>query len=105
MYHHTDCGMLTFKDHELRHKLRENVPADKRDAFGPPIDDFAFLPFGHLGKKHTIHSNDSDRSFFTLEQSVKEDVAFLRENPLLAHRNHITGWIYDVKTGKVTQVV
>lgn len=55
VYHHTDCGMLTFHDHELRDKLRAGIPETHRDAFGPPIDDFAFLPFSDLSKRNIVH--------------------------------------------------
>ena len=36
--HHTDCGMLTFTDADIRTKLRDNLKAD--------ADHVAFLPFG-----------------------------------------------------------
>ncbi|EGW34404.1 uncharacterized protein SPAPADRAFT_59837 [Spathaspora passalidarum NRRL Y-27907] len=75
--HHTDCGMLTFTDEGLR-KIVE-------DETGQNVDHFAFLPF-----------ND-------LEKSVKDDVEFFKKNPLVLDVP-VTGYIYDVKTGKITQV-
>ncbi|KAG8925691.1 hypothetical protein FRC01_009826 [Tulasnella sp. 417] len=88
LFHHTDCGMLTFKDDVLRAKLKESVKADVRDAVGPTVDQISFLPFPDL------------------EQSIKEDVAYLKGSPLLLEetKSKITGWIYDVYSGKVTQV-
>ncbi|KDQ08515.1 hypothetical protein BOTBODRAFT_165773 [Botryobasidium botryosum FD-172 SS1] len=74
--HHTDCGMLTFTDAEIRDKLNH-----------PDANHIAFLPFTDL------------------ERSVHEDVDYIKRSVLLVPRFKITGWIYDVKTGKVEQVV
>src|SRR5215469_4223100 len=54
--HHTDCGMLTFSNEQLRDRIRQELGAD---AGG--ID---FLPFSNL------------------EESVRQDVATLRTSPL-----------------------
>lgn len=40
--------------------------------------------------------------FSDLEQSVKEDVKFLQESPLVLKETVITGWVYEVETGKVS---
>src|SRR5215472_5422728 len=52
LIHHTDCGMLTFSNADLRTKLKRELKAD-----AVHID---FLPFGDL------------------EQSVRDDVATLK---------------------------
>jgi len=80
--HHTDCGMLTFTTPQLRDILKKEHPEQ-----AATIDQIEFLPFPHL------------------ETSVKDDVKFLKENPLVLKETKITGWVYDVKTGKVTEVV
>lgn len=43
----------------------------------------------------------------SLEQAVKDDVAFLKGHELIppAVKERISGWIYDVKTGEVHSVV
>jgi len=82
LFHHTGCGMLTFSNEHLQSKLKHDHP----DA-ASQIDSIDFLPFGNL------------------EQSVKDDVEFLRNNPLVLKETEITGWIYEVETGKVKQVV
>src|SRR5258708_5147325 len=56
--HHTDCGMLTFSNEDLRGILKEKLHADAED-----ID---FLPFKNL------------------EQSVRDDVATIKNSPLIA---------------------
>ncbi len=76
--HHTDCGMLTFSNEDLRGKLQAELGADAQD-----ID---FLPFGDL------------------EQSVRDDVEFLRNSPLIPESITITGAIYDVTNGKLTKI-
>ena len=77
--HHTDCGMLTFKNEDLYAKVREDLGADASE-----ID---FLPFPDL------------------EQSVRDDVQFLKDSPLVPDDVSIRGFVYDVKSGKVTEVI
>ncbi len=77
--HHTDCGMLTFDNPTLYGICRADLDAD---ASG--ID---FLPFSDL------------------EQSVREDVELIRSSPLIAKDTPVTGLIYDVKTGRIHEVV
>ena len=76
--HHTDCGMLTFDNDTLRGICREQLGADASD-----VD---FLPFGDL------------------EQSVRDDVALIRDSPFIPNDIAVTGLIYDVKTGRVHEV-
>ncbi|KAK7428331.1 hypothetical protein QQZ08_005228 [Neonectria magnoliae] len=75
--HHTDCGMLTFSDVEIKAKIRDEL---KEDA-----EHIAFLPFGDV------------------KQSVLDDIAIVKKNPLLLDVP-VTGYIYDVKTGKIEKV-
>ena len=77
--HHTDCGMATFDNATLHGICRERLGAD-----ATAID---FLPFSDL------------------EQSVRDDVALLRSSPLIPDDTTIHGFIYDVKTGKIHEVV
>jgi len=76
--HHTGCGMLTFTNEQLHSKVRKELGADASE-----ID---FLPFPDL------------------EQSVVDDVLFLRESPLLIEGVPVRGFVYDVQTGRVTEV-
>ena len=51
--------------------------------------------------------DDSGRDylpFSDLEQSVREDLATVRNSPLIPKDIPVTGGIYDVKTGKITLV-
>ena len=69
--------MLTFSDNDIRTKIRQNLTED--------ADHIAFLPLGDL------------------KQSVVDDVRLLRKNPLILDVP-ITGYIYDVKTGRINRV-
>jgi carbonic anhydrase len=76
--HHTDCGMLTFNDDQLRGQLRERFDAD--------AGHIAFLPFPDLA------------------QSVRDDIATIRRSPFILPEVPVSGFIYDVHTGALTPV-
>ncbi|KIP06932.1 hypothetical protein PHLGIDRAFT_24325 [Phlebiopsis gigantea 11061_1 CR5-6] len=84
VFHHTDCGMITFTTPQLRKIVKDSDPNDEKLKV---VDDIDFLEFGEL------------------EQSVKEDVKFLKENPLVLSETVVTGWVYEVGTGKVRRIV
>ncbi|HYU92854.1 MAG TPA: carbonic anhydrase [Actinomycetota bacterium] len=77
--HHTDCGMLTFSNDDLRRKLAADTG---RDA-----SHMDFLPFSDV------------------EDSIREDVRRIRDNPFIPPAVEVSGWVYDVKTGKLQEVV
>jgi len=85
VFHHTGCGMLTFTTNDLRGIVKKAEPGNA--AVASQVDAIDFLEFGHL------------------EDSVKSDVKFLQENPLVLKETKITGWVYEVETGKVKQIV
>src|SRR5947209_3132242 len=73
--HHTDCGMVTFTNDDLRKKLRE-----ERSVDASHVD---FLPFSDL------------------EQSVRDDVQAILNSPLVPPGITVRGFIYDVRTGRL----
>jgi carbonic anhydrase len=75
--HHTDCGMLTFNDDQLRRKLHDELHADTDMDF---------------------------HAFSDLEQSVRDDIAAVKSSPLLLREVVVRGFIYDVKTGRIHEV-
>ncbi|PPQ88084.1 hypothetical protein CVT25_014382 [Psilocybe cyanescens] len=85
VFRHTDCGMLTFTNEQIRDKIVSAASGDA--AVAQAVNAIDFLPFP------------------TLEESVKADVQFLKENPLVLEGTTLTGWIYNVHTGKVKQIV
>ena len=74
--HHTDCGMLTFTDDQLRAKLEADLGQQTSQAF---------------------------LSFTDLDKSVRDDVAELRSSPLLL-KVPVRGFVYDVQTGRLREV-
>jgi carbonic anhydrase len=77
--HHTDCGMLTFTNEQLAEKVQAELGVD--------VHGRDFLPFSDL------------------EQSVRDDVATIRNSPLIPQGFPVSGAIYDVQTGIVHEVV
>jgi carbonic anhydrase len=77
--HHTDCGMVTFSNEQLRQKLADEAGTD---ASG--ID---FLPFSDI------------------RQSVMDDVHRILDTPHLDDDISVSGYIYDVDSGALEQVV
>jgi carbonic anhydrase len=76
--HHTDCGMLTFSNNELRFHLQEETGEDASH-----ID---FLPFSDL------------------EGSVREDMQTIKRSPFISNDVSVRGFIYDVHTGRLQEV-
>ena len=76
--HHTDCGMLTFTSEDLRAKVKQELQAN--------ADHIDFLPFKDL------------------EQSVRDDVAAIRNSPFIPKSVQVSGFIYDVRSGKLLPV-
>jgi carbonic anhydrase len=42
--------------------------------------------------------------FPDLEQSVKDDVALIKRSKGLVDAGNVTGWVYEVETGKLREV-
>ena len=75
---HTDCGMLTFSNDDLHAKLRDEADADASE-----VD---FKPFADL------------------EDSVRASVRAIRESSLLPDSIEVSGWVYDVRSGRINEV-
>jgi carbonic anhydrase len=70
--------MLTFTNPQLHAKVKQDLGADSSG-----ID---FLPFSDV------------------EESVREDVNFLLSSPLIARAILIRGFVYDVRSGRLSEV-
>lgn len=77
--HHTDCGMLTFTNEDIWSKLQAET--------GTSAAAIDFMPFSDV------------------EDSLKEDVQAIRKNPFLPKDVEVSGWVYDVRTGRLREVV
>lgn len=74
--------MLTFKNEDARGVVAKN----KGDVAAREVENLDFLPFPDL------------------EQAVKDDVAWLKSKAV-EEGVKVTGWVYEVETGKVRKVV
>ena len=94
--HHTNCGMEFFTDELMRQLLGQSLetaelgPDGFKDIGNPP---------GSTEARYIDWLTISDR-----EQSVIEDVTRIRAHPLVPHRIPIYGYLYDVKTGHLTEI-
>jgi carbonic anhydrase len=77
LIHHTDCGMLTFNDAEFEQQLEEET--GQRPEWSP-------------------------RSFPDLEDDVRDSIQRIRESPFILKTDNVRGFIYDVKTGRLSEV-
>ncbi|PFH54768.1 hypothetical protein AMATHDRAFT_78373 [Amanita thiersii Skay4041] len=84
IFHHTDCGMLTFSTPMLRDLVKKAEPGNQ--TVSGLVDQIDFQTFSHL------------------EESIKQDVQYLKEHPLVLEDTEITGWVYEVETGKARQI-
>ncbi|KAI0429833.1 beta carbonic anhydrase clade D [Xylaria sp. FL1042] len=80
---HTGCGMLTFTNDDAHDIVKKNLGPAAAAELGP-LD---FLPFSDL------------------DVAVREDVEFLKKSATVPEDVKISGWVYEVETGKVRQVV
>lgn len=94
--HHTDCGMETFTDAVIRSLLANSLETAKVDAEG----------WHDIGQGPGSQEGDfiSWLTIADLAKSVVEDVARIRNHPLVPANIPIYGYIYDVKTGRLVEV-
>jgi carbonic anhydrase len=77
---HTDCGMLTFKDHELLGRLEKQSGT----ALVAPVHFHAF----------------SD-----VEENVRRQIRRVKSHPFIPSRIPVRGFVYDVTTGRLKEIV
>ena len=77
LIHHTDCGMLTFTDDEFRHQVQEDTGV-KPEWAAEAFDD--------------------------LEEDVRQSMARIKNSPFIPKKEQLRGFIYDVKTGRLSEV-
>ena len=77
LIHHTDCGMLTFKDDDFRQQIQDDTG---------------------------IKPQWAAESFADLEEDVRQSKARIEASPLVPNKGSIRGFIYDVDTGRLREV-
>ncbi len=76
---HTDCGMLTFKDEELRAKLQRQT-----------------------GTATVVPSHF--HAFSDVAENVRQQMQKIKSHPWIPEHIPVRGFVYDVKTGRLTEV-
>jgi carbonic anhydrase len=77
LIHHTDCGMLTFSNDELKAQIHEEV-----------------------GMKPHF----SMESFSDLEEDVRQSVARIQASPFIPHKESVRGFVCEVESGRLREV-
>jgi carbonic anhydrase len=77
LIHHTDCGMVTFKDDEVKAQIVADTglrPAFALEAFPDAAED------------------------------VRQTINRIRTNPFIPHTDQVRGFVYDVRTGALEEI-
>ena len=78
LIHHTGCGMLTFKDDEFR---------------------------GQIEKETGIRPEWAAEAFADLDEDVRQNIARIKASPFLPHKDSVRGFVYEVETGRLREVM
>ncbi len=76
LIHHTDCGMTSFRDDDLKDAIQAET------GLRPS---FAFEAFGDL------------------EGDVRQSAARIQASPFILHKDQVRGFVYDCATGKLNE--
>ena len=77
LIHHSDCGMLTFTDSEVKEQIRAEVGSAPSWAF---------------------------EAFSDVAVDVQQSITRLRADPFIANRDRIRGFVFDVESGLLDEV-
>lgn len=78
LIHHTDCGMVTFTDDDLKAQIAADTgirPPFALEAFPDPGDD------------------------------VRQSIARIKASPFIPHKGDVRGYVYEVEKGSLREVV
>ncbi|WP_433579151.1 beta-class carbonic anhydrase [Nocardia brasiliensis] len=78
LIHHTDCGMLTFTDDDFKASIQRDTG---------------------------IKPEWAAEAFEDLETDVRQSIARIVASPFVVHKDAIRGFIFDVATGKLNEVL
>lgn len=94
--HHTDCGMQFFSNDVIRELLASSLETAELTAQG--FRDVGTGPGSRAGEYIEWLTVKDAR------QAVLDDVARIRNHPLIPKTIPVHGYIYDVKSGKLVEV-
>ncbi len=78
LMHHSNCGLHGADEAALRAEIDAETGSEPPYAFG---------------------------GFSDLDEAVRRAIVRVREHPYLPHRDHVRGFVYEVETGHVREVV
>src|SRR6202044_2808946 len=78
LIHHTDCGMLTFTDDSFKRSIQDETG---------------------------IKPEWAAEAFTDLAEDVRQSIARIKASPFIPHKEAIRGFVFDVATGKLNEVI
>jgi carbonic anhydrase len=78
LIHHTDCGMLTFTDDDFKRSIQDETG---------------------------IKPEWAAESFADLDEDVRQSIARIKASPFIPHTDAVRGFVYEVETGRLREVV
>jgi carbonic anhydrase len=78
LIHHTDCGMLTFDDDDFRDSIEQDT-----------------------GVRPDWHSE----AFPLVDEDVRASIQRIVDSPFVPDKSSVRGFVFDVATGKLNEVV
>ncbi|MFZ2049713.1 MAG: carbonic anhydrase [Solirubrobacteraceae bacterium] len=78
LIHHTDCGMLTFTDDQFK---------------------------GQIEQETGIKPEWAAEAFSDLEADVRQSIARIEASPFVPRKDSIRGFVYEVESGRLREVV
>jgi carbonic anhydrase len=78
LIHHTDCGMLTFTDDQFKRSVQDETG---------------------------IKPAWAAESFTDLDEDVRQSIARIKASPFIPHKDSVRGFVFDIGTGKLTEVI
>jgi carbonic anhydrase len=78
LIHHTDCGMVTFTDDGFKQSILEDTG---------------------------IRPDWATEAFADADDDVRQSIARIRANPFIPKKDSVRGFVFDVATGKLNEVV
>jgi carbonic anhydrase len=77
LIHHTDCGMLTFKDDEFRRQIQQETG---------------------------VRPGWAAEAFSDLDDDVRQNIARINASPFIPHKESVRGFVYEVETGRLREI-
>jgi len=77
LIHHTDCGMLTFRDDEVKAAILADT------GIRPP---FALEAFPEV------------------DEDVRQSLRRIEASPFIPHKDDVRGFVYEVETGRLREI-